>query len=122
MQTTPTHLIFATNFSETCHAAIPTVAQLVDRLRARLTILHVHAKGKRAQAQQSLDAFFAEASNYQAASARSPAAPQLPALSRSAAAETTRCSSCPRPSASACPGHCMFRYARGFFSASAPQC
>ncbi|PPU07911.1 universal stress protein [Xanthomonas arboricola] len=64
MQTTPTHLIFATNFSETCHAAIPTVAQLVDRLSARLTILHVHAKGKRAQAQQSLDAFFAEASNY----------------------------------------------------------
>ncbi|MCS3744623.1 nucleotide-binding universal stress UspA family protein [Xanthomonas arboricola] len=64
MQTTPTHLIFATNFSETCHAAIPTVAQLVDRLRARLTILHVHAKGKRTQAQQSLDSFFAEASNY----------------------------------------------------------
>ncbi|CAD1792078.1 universal stress protein [Xanthomonas euroxanthea] len=64
MQTTPTQLIFATNFSETCHAAIPTVAQLVDRLRARLTILHVHAKGKRAQAQQSLDSFFAEASNY----------------------------------------------------------
>ncbi|PPT53544.1 hypothetical protein XarbCFBP8150_21555, partial [Xanthomonas arboricola] len=48
------HLIFATNFSETCHAAIPTVAQLVDRLRARLTILHVHAKGKRAQAVHQL--------------------------------------------------------------------
>jgi nucleotide-binding universal stress UspA family protein len=64
MHATPSHLVFATNFSETCHAAIPTVAQLVDRLRAKLTLLHVHAKGQRNQAQQSLDSFFAEASNY----------------------------------------------------------
>ncbi|MEC3889824.1 universal stress protein [Xanthomonas campestris] len=86
MQTTPTHLIFATNFSETCHAAIPTVAQLVDRLRARLTILHVHAKGKRAQAQQSLDAFFAEASNYpgcERALASGPAAAGIVSFCRS---------------------------------------
>ncbi|MCC4585555.1 universal stress protein [Xanthomonas sp. NCPPB 1067] len=86
MQTTPTHLIFATNFSETCHAAIPTVAQLVDRLRARLTILHVHAKGKRAQAQQSLEAFFAEASNYpgcERALASGPAAAGIVSFCRS---------------------------------------
>ncbi|MBB4594504.1 MULTISPECIES: universal stress protein [Xanthomonas] len=86
MQTTPTHLIFATNFSETCHAAIPTVAQLVDRLRARLTILHVHAKGKRAQARQSLDAFFAEASNYpgcERALASGPAAAGIVSFCRS---------------------------------------
>ncbi|NIJ89944.1 nucleotide-binding universal stress UspA family protein [Xanthomonas campestris] len=86
MQTTPTHLIFATNFSEACHAAIPTVAQLVDRLRARLTILHVHAKGKRAQARQSLDAFFAEASNYpgcERALASGPAAAGIVSFCRS---------------------------------------
>ncbi|MET0289057.1 MAG: universal stress protein [Pseudoxanthomonas sp.] len=64
MHATPSHLVFATNFSEICHAAIPTVAQLVDSLRAKLTLLHVHAKGQRQQAQQSLDSFFAEASNY----------------------------------------------------------
>ncbi|SEM40279.1 Universal stress protein family protein [Pseudoxanthomonas sp. GM95] len=64
MYTAPSHLVFATNFSETCHAAIPTLAQLVDRLRAKLTLLHVHAKGQRGHAQQALDSFFAEASHY----------------------------------------------------------
>ncbi len=58
------HLIFATNFSDACHAAIPMVAQWVDSLQARLTLLHVHAKGTQAQSARSLDSFFAEAAHY----------------------------------------------------------
>ncbi|WP_295679459.1 universal stress protein [uncultured Nevskia sp.] len=58
------HLIFATNFSEACHAAIPMVAQWVDSLQAKLTLLHVHGRGAQAQASRALDSFFAESAHY----------------------------------------------------------
>ncbi|MCW0235766.1 MAG: universal stress protein [Ferrovibrio sp.] len=60
----PRQLVFATNFSEACHSAIPLVAQWVDALQARLTLLHVHARGEQATAQRALHSFFAEAANY----------------------------------------------------------
>ncbi|WP_374679803.1 universal stress protein [Hydrocarboniphaga effusa] len=60
----PRQLVFATNFSEACHAAIPLVAQWVDSLQAKLTLLHVHAAGTHLQAKRSLDSFFAEAAHY----------------------------------------------------------
>lgn len=58
------HLIFATNFSEACHAAIPMVAQWVDTLQARLTLLHVQPRGAQGQSARALDSFFAEAAHY----------------------------------------------------------
>lgn len=58
------HLIFATNFSESCHAAIPMVAHWVDVLQARLTLLHVHPRGASQQAARALDSFFAESAHY----------------------------------------------------------
>lgn len=65
MSRTPNpHLIFATNFSEACHAAIPMVANWVDSLQARLTLLHVHPRGHGVQAARSLDSFFAESAHY----------------------------------------------------------
>jgi nucleotide-binding universal stress UspA family protein len=60
----PRQLVFATNFSEACHAAIPLVAQWVDSLQAKLTLLHVHSAGAHLQARRSLDSFFAEAAHY----------------------------------------------------------
>ncbi|MBA4285420.1 MAG: hypothetical protein C0434_07800 [Xanthomonadaceae bacterium] len=62
------HLIFATNFSEACHAAIPMVAHWVDTLQARLTLLHVHPRGAGSQAARSLDSFFAESAHYPSSS------------------------------------------------------
>ena len=65
MSCTPNpHLIFATNFSEACHAAIPMVANWVDTLQARLTLLHVHPRGAGTQAARALDSFFAESAHY----------------------------------------------------------
>lgn len=64
MHTFPRQLVFATNFSESCHAAIPLVAQWVDSLQAKLTLLHVHARGTQAQAKRALESFFAEAEHY----------------------------------------------------------
>lgn len=65
MSCTPNpHLIFATNFSEACHAAIPMVANWVDSLQARLTLLHVHPRGNGVQAARALDSFFAESAHY----------------------------------------------------------
>jgi nucleotide-binding universal stress UspA family protein len=60
------HIIFATNFSDACHAAIPTVTRWVDAHKARLTILHVYdpAKTLHRDAQAQLNAFYAEADNY----------------------------------------------------------
>ncbi|MDE1155924.1 MAG: universal stress protein [Acidobacteriaceae bacterium] len=62
------HLIFATNFSDACHAAIPAVARWVDQLHCRLTILHVYDPEKLLyrDAERLLNSFFAEANNYPA--------------------------------------------------------
>jgi K+-sensing histidine kinase KdpD len=60
------HLIFATSFSDACHAAIPSAARIVDTLAARLTILHVYNPQKKTfrEADSMLHSFFAEADNY----------------------------------------------------------
>ena len=66
MNTRPRHLIFATSFSDACHAAIPSAARIVDALGARLTILHVYNPEVRTfrEADAMLHSFFAEADNY----------------------------------------------------------
>ncbi len=66
MNDTTCHLIFATSFSDACHAAIPSVARIVDALSARLTILHVYDPQKKTirDADGMLHSFFAEADNY----------------------------------------------------------
>lgn len=66
MQMQTPHLIFATHFSESCYAAIPLVAQCVDSMQARLTLLHVPVRGALAQARQALESFFAESATYAA--------------------------------------------------------
>ena len=60
------HIVFATNFSDACHAAIPAVARWVDQLGCRLTILHVYDSRRvlYRDARSRLDSFFAEADNY----------------------------------------------------------
>lgn len=61
-----THIIFATNFSDACHSAIPAVARWVDQLRCKLTILHVYNPEQVLirDAERLLNSFFAEANNY----------------------------------------------------------
>jgi nucleotide-binding universal stress UspA family protein len=60
------HIVFATNFSDACHAAIPAVARWVDQLGCRLTILHVYDSRRvlYRDAMSRLESFFAEADNY----------------------------------------------------------
>jgi len=60
------HIIFATNFSDACHAAIPTVTRWVDAHNARLTLLHVYDPEKtlHRDAEGQLNSFYAEADNY----------------------------------------------------------
>jgi len=60
------HILFATNFSDACHAAIPAVTRWVDAHNARLTILHVYQPEKtlHRQAETQLESFYAEAENY----------------------------------------------------------
>ena len=60
------HIVFATNFSDACHSAIPAVARWVDQLQCRLTILHVYDSERvlYREAQSRLKSFFAEADNY----------------------------------------------------------
>ncbi|WP_213803400.1 universal stress protein [Granulicella sp. dw_53] len=60
------HLIFATSFSDACHAAIPAAARIVDALGAKLTILHVYNPQEKTfrEADGMLHSFFAEADNY----------------------------------------------------------
>ena len=62
-----TEIVFATDFSDSSHAVIPTVAQWVDTLGAKLTILHVYDAKKTfyREAESLLRSFFAEADNYQ---------------------------------------------------------
>jgi nucleotide-binding universal stress UspA family protein len=62
-----TEIVFATDFSDSSHAVIPTVAQWVDTLGAKLTILHVYDAKKTfyREAELLLRSFFAEADNYQ---------------------------------------------------------
>jgi len=64
--TNSNHLIFATSFSDACHAGIPSAARIVDALAARLTILHVYNPQKKTfrEADSMLHSFFAEADNY----------------------------------------------------------
>jgi nucleotide-binding universal stress UspA family protein len=61
-----TEIVFATDFSDSSHAVIPTVAQWVHTLDAKLTLLHVYnpAKTYYREAQTLLKSFFAEADNY----------------------------------------------------------
>jgi nucleotide-binding universal stress UspA family protein len=60
------HIIFATNFSDASHAAIPTVTRWVDAHNARLTLLHVYnpARTLHRDAEAQLRSFYAEADNY----------------------------------------------------------
>jgi len=62
-----TEIVFATDFSDSSHAVIPTVAQWVATLGAKLTILHVYDSKKTfyREAELLLRSFFAEADNYQ---------------------------------------------------------
>jgi len=61
-----TEIVFATDFSDSSHAVIPTVAQWVDTLDAKLTLLHVYDANKTLyrEAETLLRSFFAEADNY----------------------------------------------------------
>jgi len=60
------HILFATHFSDACHAAIPAVTRWVDAHNARLPILHVYPPEKtlHRQAEAQLESFYAEAENY----------------------------------------------------------
>jgi nucleotide-binding universal stress UspA family protein len=59
-------ILFPTNFSDSCFRAIPAVAQFVEELRVRITLLHVYdpAKATRTEAEEQLQSFFAEAEHY----------------------------------------------------------
>jgi nucleotide-binding universal stress UspA family protein len=59
-------IVFATDFSDSSHAVIPAVAQWVDTLGAKLTLLHIYdpATTMYREAQVLLQSFFAEADNY----------------------------------------------------------
>lgn len=59
-------IVFATDFSDSSHAVIPAVAQWVDTLGAKLTLLHVYHPGRTMyrEAEALLQSFFAEADNY----------------------------------------------------------
>lgn len=61
-----TEIVFATDFSDSSHAVIPTVARWVDTLDAKLTLLHVYDASKTLyrEAEALLRSFFAEADNY----------------------------------------------------------
>jgi len=62
-----TEIVFATDFSDSSHAVIPTIAQWVETLGAKLTLLHVYDSSKTfyREAETLLRSFFAEADNYQ---------------------------------------------------------
>jgi nucleotide-binding universal stress UspA family protein len=62
-----TEIVFATDFSDSSHAMIPTVAQWVENLNAKLTLLHVYNPKRTLyrEAEARLRSFFAEADNYQ---------------------------------------------------------
>lgn len=59
-------ILFPTSFSDSCFRIIPAVAQFVDELRARVTLLHVYdrRKSNRVEAEEQLQSFFAEAEHY----------------------------------------------------------
>ena len=59
-------IVFATDFSDSSHAVIPAVAQWVDTLGARLTLLHAYNPNRMMyrEAETLLQSFFAEADNY----------------------------------------------------------
>jgi nucleotide-binding universal stress UspA family protein len=59
-------IVFATDFSDSSHAVIPAVAQWVDTLGAKLTLLHVYNPNRTMyrEAEALLQSFFAEADNY----------------------------------------------------------
>jgi nucleotide-binding universal stress UspA family protein len=59
-------IVFATDFSDSSHAVIPAVAQWVDMLGAKLTLLHVYNPDRAMyrEAEALLQSFFAEADNY----------------------------------------------------------
>jgi nucleotide-binding universal stress UspA family protein len=59
-------IVFATDFSDSSHAVIPAVAQWVDTLGAKLTLLHVYNPNRMMyrEAEALLQSFFAEADNY----------------------------------------------------------
>ncbi|SFS13310.1 Universal stress protein family protein [Granulicella pectinivorans] len=60
------NIVFATNFSDACHAAIPAVTRWIDSHKADLTLLHVYDPSKilRRDAESQLNSFYAEADNY----------------------------------------------------------
>ncbi|QHS53423.1 universal stress protein [Edaphobacter sp. 12200R-103] len=61
-----TEIVFATDFSDSSHAIIPTIAQWVENLGAKLTLLHIYNPKKMLyrEAEARLQSFFAEADNY----------------------------------------------------------
>lgn len=58
----PMHILFATNFSDSCFRAIRAVAQLADEFDVRLTI--AHGAPTAFQGNRELQSFFAEADHY----------------------------------------------------------
>lgn len=55
-------IVFLTDFSPTCHLAIPSVSRMVQDLGAQLAILHAHTTDvDPAKAREQLGAFFSEA-------------------------------------------------------------
>lgn len=62
----PTRLLFPTSFSDACFKTIPALSEWMDDPNMHLTILHVYdpKKKKRAQVENQLYSFFAEADQY----------------------------------------------------------
>jgi nucleotide-binding universal stress UspA family protein len=59
-------ILFPTSFSDSCFRLIPAIAQFVEELRVRITLLHVYdpAETTRTEAEEQLQSFFGEAEYY----------------------------------------------------------
>lgn len=62
----PVNILFPTSFSDACFKTIPALSEWMDDPDTQLTILHVYdaKKSKKAQVEQKLHSFFAEADQY----------------------------------------------------------
>jgi hypothetical protein len=80
----PFEILFLTNFSDYCYQVIPSIAQLVDHVSARLTLMHVYDPTctTAAQAAEPLRSFFPEADRYRACSRVVVAGPVVEAVTR----------------------------------------
>ncbi len=80
----PFEILFLTNFSDYCYQVIPSIAQLVDKLPVRLTLMHVYdpVRTTAAQAAEPLRSFFPEADRYRVCSRVVVAGPVVEAVRR----------------------------------------